>query len=78
MENPYETVFSTDRTFKVMIPVNNEAGSIYVNLLDFFKCVPSELKECAGYVNDFLILKTGSDVNYRDVNLFVKKILEKI
>ena len=87
MDKPYETVFDKERNFKVTIPVNKEANAVYVNLLDFFGYsdgqdgkdpVPQELKECAGFVNDFLILKTDKEVNTRDINLFVKKLLEKI
>ena len=87
MERPYETIFTKDREFKVVIPVMREADSVYVNLLDFFRCgpddegmdpVPQDLKDCAGFVNDFLVLKAGDDVNYRDINIFLKKLLEKI
>ncbi len=87
MERPYEVVFTKERAFKVVIPVMKEGEAIYINLLDYFRCegdkggtdpVPQELKDCAGFVNDFLILRSGKDNNSRDVNLFVKKLLEKI
>ena len=87
MKRPYETIFTKDRTFKVMIPVNKEADSVYLNLLDFFRpdpenidqdTIPQDLRDCAGFVNGFLILRNGKDLNVREINIFVKKLLEKI
>ena len=76
-EHPFETVFTKERTFKVTLPLLREGEGSYVNLLDYFDDT-EDFKGCAGYVNDYLILSDGKDLNQRDINIFLKKLLKKI
>ncbi|MBR6472322.1 MAG: ribonuclease H-like domain-containing protein [Firmicutes bacterium] len=77
MERPYEVEMSRDRSFKITLPLLKKSGAYYVNLTDLFDAT-DDLSDCAGYVNDFLILKEGKELNCREINLLCKKLVKKI
>jgi uncharacterized protein YprB with RNaseH-like and TPR domain len=77
METPWESEFKADGSFTLTLPLLKDADALYVNLFDYFQDT-QEFWGMAGYVNDYLILKNGKEINTRDMNLFSRAILRKL
>lgn len=77
MDQLWEAEFDRDRSFKVSCPVSVRSKAIFVNLLDFFD-ETGDFEDYGGYVNDYLILKNDKELYYRDINYFVRRLLEKL
>lgn len=73
-ERLYNIVLTTGNLFEIKIPVHKEKGSIFVNLNDYF-CNSEAFAKYGAYVNDFLILSENGDINYRELNTFVRHML---
>ena len=77
MEQIWEAEFSRDRSFRVTCPVSSESDAIFVNLLDIFD-ETDDFSGFGGYVNDYLVLKNNGELYYREINHFVRCLLEKL
>ena len=73
----WEAEFRRDRTFSVSCPVNSGSDALFVNLLDIF-AETGDFRDYRGYVNNYLILKNEKEIYHRDINHFVKRLLEKL
>ena len=58
-------------------PVSSRSNALFVNLLDFF-AETDDFRDYRGFVNNYLILKDENELYYRDINYFVKRLLEKL
>ena len=72
----WDAEYDKDRTFKISFPLQKIENQIYINLLDFFS-ETDDFRAYGGYINDYLILKEDNEYNFRDINHFVKRLLEK-
>ena len=77
MEQIWEAEFNRDRTFSVTCPVSARSNALFVNLLDFF-AETDDFRDYRGFVNNYLILKDENELYYRDINHFVRRLLEKL
>ena len=77
MEQIWEAEFNRDRSFSVTCPVSSRSNALFVNLLDFF-AETDDFRDYRGFVNNYLILKDENELYYRDINYFVKRLLEKL
>ena len=77
MESLWEMELKANGTFTLSLPLMKDSNALYVNLLDYF-IDTSRFWGMSGYVNDYLILKNGKEINTRDVNLFARAILQKL
>ncbi len=74
IERCYEMEFHKDRTFRFTVPILREANAKYINLLDFFDDT-GDFEDLSGFVNNYLILCEGKELNYREINRFASVLL---
>ncbi len=77
MDQIWEAEFDRDRTFKVTCPVSAGSNALFINLLDFF-AETDDFRDYRGFVNNYLILKNEKELYQRDINHFVRRLLEKL
>ncbi|MBR4024284.1 MAG: ribonuclease H-like domain-containing protein [Firmicutes bacterium] len=77
MDQIWEAEFNRDRSFSVTCPVSARSNALFVNLLDFF-AETDDFRDYRGFVNNYLILKDENELYYRDINHFVRRLLEKL
>jgi len=64
-------------SFEISVPVFKLSGSTVVDLKKLPFDVTAELSAYPNYESEYLILKSGGDINHMEVNLFIKAFLQK-
>lgn len=74
----HEAVFSgKQKNFTLRIPCQNQKNYSYVDLEEFiFDC--SALMKYPSYESGYLLIRTGDEINYAEVNHLVKLLLKEI
>ena len=76
LEQPYQCNFNSDKTFNLLLPLQNIKGSRFVNILSLFQD-DAAFESFGGYVNGFLVLEEKNKRNFSEINMITKKLLEK-
>ena len=73
---PYYKEILSDWTFSYRLQVQSLNGSLFVNLAELFEeNVIKKFMNYPGYVNNYLILSSDSVLNYLEINMLAKEIV---
>jgi len=64
--------------FEISVPVFKMAGAIIIDLVNLSQDITAELSAFPNYESGYLVLKNNTDINYLEVNSFIKAFLLKI
>lgn len=68
--------FNLDNQFNFRLHTERHKGNTFINLKTYFEDY-KEFKMYPNYINDFLFISNGSNVNPLEINMFSKRFLEK-
>ena len=76
---PFDIEISNDWTFSCSMPIECLNGSKFINLNEIFDEKSIEMfSSYPGYINNYLILSNGPDINYLDINMLSKEIVNSV
>jgi hypothetical protein len=72
----YSCDFREYKTFEFKLHINRHKGNIFLNLPAYFDDY-EDMKKYPNYINNFLFISDGKNSNALEINMFVKKFMEK-
>ena len=76
VSSPFCCEFKEDKTFVFSLHTDKHKGNIFINLPLYFK-EHDEFKKYPNYIKNFLLISDSKTMNYLEINMFIKKFLDK-
>ncbi len=76
VSSPYYCEFKEDKSFSFTLRVEKYKGNTFINLPSYF-ANHDHFKKYPNYIKNFLLIFTSNKTHYLELNMFVKRFLEK-
>lgn len=76
--SPFESEIRKDWTFSLKVPIEHIDSGNFIDLNAILPDSKNKFEIYPGFVNDYLILDDNSRLNYLEINMLVKEIVNSI